>query len=261
MTTANFPENLRRALASFKSISAFCRQVGINRQQINKYLNGMTMPSDYNMQRMARALGVTNKELLLNHDDFQNLMRTNEEFGSSRQDLIDLPDRLRSAFTQPDPGLKRYAGLYQCYIRSESWRGYVLCYAMHIVQRRLWYTTRSVGHFSDPGTRERYLMKSAGTITMRGEALFLIEEDMRAAGLSATILEPSGRSSGQLLRGITVDMPFNIGRRPIATQTVFRKLPNTADMRDVIARTGTFALDSTALDHSIRRLLLEPLSQ
>src|SRR5690349_20368402 len=50
--------NLRFATSFLPSVSQLCRDIGLNRQQVNKYLNGGSRPSPYNLRRIAGYLGI-----------------------------------------------------------------------------------------------------------------------------------------------------------------------------------------------------------
>ena len=50
--------NLRLAASFLPSVSQLCRDIGLNRQQVNKYLNGHSHPSPYNLRRIAAYLGL-----------------------------------------------------------------------------------------------------------------------------------------------------------------------------------------------------------
>lgn len=46
--------NLATLLASFDSVADFCRKLDINRQQFNKYLAGLHVPSQRVLSKLAR---------------------------------------------------------------------------------------------------------------------------------------------------------------------------------------------------------------
>lgn len=53
-----FYANLKYACSTRVSISDFCREVGLNRQQFNRYINGQAHPSPHNLLRIASAFGL-----------------------------------------------------------------------------------------------------------------------------------------------------------------------------------------------------------
>ncbi|MFV0474662.1 MAG: helix-turn-helix domain-containing protein [Pikeienuella sp.] len=56
--TSAVSTNLRELAAEFGSISRLCREGGINRQQLNKYLSGENLPSLPVLAKLCAALGV-----------------------------------------------------------------------------------------------------------------------------------------------------------------------------------------------------------
>ena len=55
----NFSNNLRSLCADYGSIAQVCRDIGLNRQQFNRYLNGSGMPSAHNLRRIVQHFDVS----------------------------------------------------------------------------------------------------------------------------------------------------------------------------------------------------------
>nr|WP_321510676.1 helix-turn-helix transcriptional regulator [uncultured Celeribacter sp.] len=64
MNSQYFSQNLRTLLQKYASLAEGARIIGINRQQLNKYLNGSSFPSARTLNRIASALDV-NLDMLL----------------------------------------------------------------------------------------------------------------------------------------------------------------------------------------------------
>lgn len=60
-----FATNLRFACATRRSISQICREIGINRQQFNRYINGEARPSAHNVARIAAFFGLSAEDFSL----------------------------------------------------------------------------------------------------------------------------------------------------------------------------------------------------
>ncbi len=71
MQSDDFAINLRLLCSTESSVSAICRQIGLNRQQFNKYLSGAARPSPANMRKIAVHFGVRPAEFLLPADEFE----------------------------------------------------------------------------------------------------------------------------------------------------------------------------------------------
>jgi transcriptional regulator with XRE-family HTH domain len=59
----DFAENLRRMSVDKGSIAQVCRELGMNRQQFNKYLAGTTLPGAASLEKLANYFGVDERAL------------------------------------------------------------------------------------------------------------------------------------------------------------------------------------------------------
>jgi transcriptional regulator with XRE-family HTH domain len=253
--------NLRFAASFLPSVSRLCREIGLNRQQVNKYLSGASRPSPYNLRRIAAYFGIEPEELAGPRERFARIWRQRGGLPAVQRDPLRLPEHLRDAFLRPDIDAERFLGVYHCYINSFSWPGHVLRYVMRIGRAGGWIVTKSVGRYpAEPDTGERYLMKCAGVATMQAHLLTIIEQQLLGAPtLSTTILQPTYRSDVGVLSGVCLDTPMGGARRPVASRVVFRFLGRHADLRAAMAQTAVLAPESPAIEPRIRRLLAEPL--
>ena len=69
-----FSANLRFACATRRSISQICREIGINRQQFNRYIGGEARPSPHNVARIARFFGLVAEDFSLTPKQFEARM-------------------------------------------------------------------------------------------------------------------------------------------------------------------------------------------
>lgn len=65
----NFGSNLRELCKSKGSVTGICRELDINRQQFNKYLNGDNFPRKATLEKICRYFAVSDVELLLPKHD------------------------------------------------------------------------------------------------------------------------------------------------------------------------------------------------
>jgi transcriptional regulator with XRE-family HTH domain len=253
--------NLRFATSFLPSVSPLCRDIGLNRQQVNKYLSGASRPSPYNLRRIAAYFGIEPEDLAGPRDRFARIWRQRGGLPVVQRDPLNLPAHLREAFLRPEIGAERFLGVYHCYINSYSWPGHVLRYVMRIGRAGGWIVTKSVGRYpAEPDSGERYLMKCAGVATMQAHLLTIIEQQLLGApSLSTTILQPTYRSDVGVLSGVCLDTPVGGARRPVASRVVFRYLGRHADLRAAMAQTAVLEPESPAIELRIRRLLAEPL--
>lgn len=64
-----FADNLRRECVRFRSISAVCEGIGINRQQFNKYLAGGTIPNVITLRRICSFFNVSEQSLFVGEQE------------------------------------------------------------------------------------------------------------------------------------------------------------------------------------------------
>jgi transcriptional regulator with XRE-family HTH domain len=77
----DFSKNLRFLCSFHRSIADLCRQIGINRQQFNKYLAGQSQPSANNLRLISTYFHLNSNDLFLPEGEFR-AGRTDLIFGS-----------------------------------------------------------------------------------------------------------------------------------------------------------------------------------
>jgi transcriptional regulator with XRE-family HTH domain len=153
-----FADNLRRACAPHKSITAVCLGISINRQQFNKYLSGAVLPNSITLHRICRFLKVSESDLLsprkYDEPGLRRDQKPETKSGTSFRSLVSSSQALRAEV----PGLR--PGYYECYT--------VLPTAPGIVARSL------IGIFERPDelrfTRMTRIVPSAVTYPPKGIA-------------------------------------------------------------------------------------------
>jgi transcriptional regulator with XRE-family HTH domain len=242
------------------SVSQLCRDIGLNRQQVNKYLSGTSRPSPHNLRRVAAYLGIEPEELVLPAERFVQLWRHRGLPRAQKPERPHLPHPLGEAFVRPQGEVERFLGLYHGYLNSCSWPGHVLRYVTRVTRAEHWIATKSLARYADePAGGRPYLMKCAGIATLQADLLVIVEQQLLGVRtLATTILQPTYRSDIRMLTGVCVDAPAGGARRPAASRVVFRYLGRDADARAAIAQTAILASDSPAIEPRIRALLAEP---
>jgi len=252
--------NLRFACSHLPSVSAMCRDVGLNRQQVNKYLNGHSLPSAFNLRRLAGYFGVQPEDMTLPPDRFSEVWRERVDLPAATVEGLQIPAPLRKALTRPESSIERFLGFYHCYINSGSWPGHVIRYVMSLRRVGPWVVTKSLGRYrSEPETGLPYLMKCEGMATMQADLLTIIEQQSLGPGtLSATMLQPTYRSDIGMLTGVCADTPLR-GRSPCASRIVLRSLGRRPDLRAAVEQCAVLPTGSNSIDRRIQRLLAEPV--
>src|SRR5690606_9745477 len=127
MVTAQkiFAANLREACSTRASISQVSREIGVNRQQFNRYINGQALPFADNRLRIARAFAVEPADFDLPREEFRMRLGPFVNREGPGDILLDgYPGDLNA--------LQRYLGFYQTYHQSMSWPGRIVCSCAHL---------------------------------------------------------------------------------------------------------------------------------
>ncbi|MCY4555185.1 MAG: helix-turn-helix transcriptional regulator [Chloroflexi bacterium] len=240
----DFSLNLRLLCSRHPSISELCRQIGLNRQQFGKYLNGSTLPSAHNLRRVCAHFDIDERELFEPHEVFR------ARHGVVASDPRNLPWK---ALFQAFPGdrvlLRRYLGLYHSHFVSPSWPGTIMRALVLMYEREGFVMSRTVERAVDPERGVRQRSKYEGLVSFRGERLFVVErEALFRDSIVETILFPAHRHQLTYLRGMTFGVSWRPRRAPYASRSIWKRLRDGTDARAALRSCGVFALDNRALD-------------
>ncbi|MBQ4824043.1 helix-turn-helix transcriptional regulator [Leisingera sp. HS039] len=252
----DFSRNLRRLCADTGSIAQVCREIGMNRQQFNRYLNGHGLPSAHNLHRIARYFGLEEEALFTPHQDFR------QQRGAAA--AVSAPAvQFGSLFRDQARRLSRFMGVYHGYFRTPTWPGQILrtliwlrpqdgCAVTHTFER-------AIARDGSIRQRSRY----AGMATLRNNRICMYETPRRGGGyLSETVLMPAHPQQVSYLQGLTLGISAGPGQAPFATNTVWVRIGERTSAREALAATGAYPEASPRIDPKVRRLLGEqpPLS-
>ncbi|MDA7946372.1 MAG: helix-turn-helix domain-containing protein [Hyphomicrobiaceae bacterium] len=264
MANAAVAENLRLLTSYYKSVAEACRQLGINRQQFNKYLSGHTAPSRHTLQRICDFFGVEDYELLLPADEFRELVALKPSRASgpvaNGPAYMDHIDRLIHA-SRGDA--ERYCGYYFAYRYSFSDSG-----ALQKSLVRFWrederILSKRVERFQDRDGEEvaPFLCKYLGTLLLLRDRIYVIEYDaLRRQEVSQTILYPGYRSRLTWLSGLNMGVSTRDDRRIGCGRVLYQHLGRTIDLRRALGQLGKFETDSDQVPDMVRETLCEGVS-
>jgi transcriptional regulator with XRE-family HTH domain len=85
----DFASNLRRLVATKTSIAQVCRDLGMNRQQFNKYLSGNTFPAPNTLRKIAEYFAVDQRVLFTHPETNQKEPGLDAEHLVLSRDQID----------------------------------------------------------------------------------------------------------------------------------------------------------------------------
>lgn len=249
MSPSPFAANLRHACSTRRSVSDICRQVGINRQQFNRYVNGQAAPSPHNLSRIAGFFGLRPADFSLDPLFFEQ--RLANAAGEAFQS-----DALRACFPGNLQSLRRHLGYYQTYHVSLSWPGMIVCSCARLDEHEGMVRVKSIERIQDRSHEIRQFSKYVGLASYLRHRLFVVERSMGAEPMIAqTILTPFETHQRIYLKGMTLGISWRKQNLPYASRVIWRHLGTDTDRRQLLARCGVLAPNSRQLPPTVREFL------
>lgn len=253
MHQTDFSQNLKLLCSFEKSVSDICRAIGINRQQFNKYLNGASRPSPYNLQRICDHFHIQSADLHLPQAEFADRMQFHTGGGQTRERQA--MRWLSGAFPGNRRALGRYLGYYLAHFHSFSWDGHILRSLVCIYERDGMILTKTIERNRDPVDGAFFLSKYDGYVSLLDNRLFAVEfQSLARDAIVETVLYPTGRSQLTMLRGVTFGLSSK-QRNPYVSRTAWKFLGRSVDHRLALKACGLVPIRSADLDRQIVQIL------
>ncbi|MFD1157325.1 helix-turn-helix domain-containing protein [Roseovarius aestuarii] len=247
----NFSVNLRSICAEHGSIAQVCREIGINRQQFNRYLNGGGMPSAHNLRRIARYFNLAEADLFADHGDFTRRHILNQKRTASGP-----ADLMTGAFRDQAKVLRRYLGFYHAHFQTPSWDGMILRSLIWLYEKDGYVMTRSLERVRSEDGNINQNSRYEGMVAQRGNRIYAVEHEMvREGSIVETILTPSHRQQVKYLRGMTIGVAWSPHVSPYASRSIWKRVDERISARDALKTCGAFATRSHHIDPTIRNYL------
>lgn len=253
----NFSENLRCICAESGSIAQVCREIGINRQQFNRYLNGAGMPSAHNLRRIARHFGLTDADLFADPNEFVSRHIQNQKRPAGKP--VEL---LTGPFRDQSQSLKRYLGFYHSHFQTPSWDGMIMRSLIWMFEKDGYVMTRSIERVTARDGSVKQKSRYEGLATQRGNRVYVVEHELaRDGSVVETILTPSHRQQVMFLRGMTIGVAWRPHMTPYASRAIWKRIGSATSLRDALKACGAYPIDSRRIDPTIRSFLTEQTNQ
>jgi transcriptional regulator with XRE-family HTH domain len=247
-----FVANLRFACATRRSISQICREIGINRQQFNRYISGEARPSPHNVARIAAFFGLSAQDFSLSPKLFEaRLIRPDQDRSEARLLFEGFPGDLSA--------LRRHIGYYQTYHTSPSWPGLVVCSCSRIYEASGSMRVKSIERIRDAANEIQQFSKYVGLVTFWRNRIFITERNVGwEPMLSQTILMPFDVHQRVYLRGTTMGVSWRKENRPYASRMIWRYIGQEPDLRQMLGRCGVLSFGSRQLPTTVKSFLDTP---
>ena len=254
----NIARNLKLLCSYAPSIADACRNLGINRQQFTKYLNGSSRPSARNIRRICDYFGVEEEELLLPHGRFAELVSLRPRARHLLRALGPAATHIDRMIAGSVDSLKLYCGYYFYYYYTPSRPGMIRRSLLRISEYKgVYYTRLSERIQPDESPLGRsHFVRYVGVALMLGGRIFITDHNSNALrSLSQTILFPAGAEVPEYLTGMTLGVQGRSARSPFAAQVFLEYLGKTTDLRRDMMQTGIFSAQSPDLPRRVGRML------
>lgn len=253
LSSGQFSQNLRFLCATKPSVSLICRDIGLNRQQFDRYLSGASMPSAHNLRRICSYFSVREQDLFGDQVRLREMVDGQSQVGPLRP--------LQSAL-EPEAGelaiLRNYVGLYHYYFLTPSWTGKVQCGLLDFRVENGAARTRYLARVREPNFDRLYRSRFEGCATYRGDRLFILEYSPRVQdSFGQTILYPAHRHDPNYLSGMTCGIAWHPRRSPFASRVILKRVRETTPLRKAIEGCGLYPPDGRSLDPVIRGFFAE----
>ena len=260
--TDNFQTNLRWVCGYYKSISEVCRKIGINRQQFNKYLNGTSEPSEYNMRLICNFFGVEEYEILKPHDEFKYTIDVNEAPATSADQAPARHGETATIFNQENNVPSMYLGYYYKYYQSFSDPGKILKAFVHIYTDNGISRYKCIERLGDPANRtdSRFVFKYVGVAQFLRDRIFLVDrEALLGAEISQTILYPTFKSRLDVLHGLLLGVAGRASREPICARVLMEYLGPEVNLKAAMRQSGLYDFNSPDITDLIKDAILNDM--
>ncbi|MBB3396035.1 helix-turn-helix transcriptional regulator [Rhizobium sp. BK060] len=218
----NFGSNLRFLCERQGTVSNICRKIKINRQQFNKYLSGLHLPSVQNQRLIANFFGLSKAIMFADPEEFRTLMEGNyfyaiDALRNSKRMIPFLDTLLIDEKASGD----QYVGVYDRYQYSSIYKGKILRSAYCIYRNRDFLQHYYIERFPSLENSDKieYVFKYHGFTVPLGGRLFSLDfEAVQKNEMTFGIYAPVQRSSRSFLMGITSGIAETMLRPPYSTK-------------------------------------------
>ncbi|MFU0507558.1 helix-turn-helix domain-containing protein [Pseudaminobacter sp. NGMCC 1.201702] len=250
--------NLIYLCGFYPSISEVCRQIGINRQQFNKYTSGAVMPSLFVLKRIADFFGLEVEEICLPHDNLRAIFQIRSNAAPAEVSvgsrLLDDIGMFSQEFSEP---LDKYEGYYYRYYYAYDLSGRVVRSLFRLSKSDGFYVTRHIERIFHPSSagKHKTAFKYRGFATGLSNCIFVLEfESLMKSCIAHAVFPIVPRPGQRYLFGLQTSLSTTHGR-PAASRVVLERIRPNIAVRKMLARCGTFEPNSPELEPDLLQLI------
>lgn len=259
--TEHLAENIRYLVSRMPSIAEASKRTGINRQQLNKYLNGSSAPSLRTMRRIATLFEIPTEALMRPRDELAHLLR-NTAAPRVMPPYRAAIEKLTSAQTKASEILAPYCGRYFRYNCVPHMRQHVLRTYAVIFQRQGVTQAMVLERFTPvgaPWTRNN-VRRTLHLLSVVQDRIQFIDCGTRDHEVTPgfALFYPVYTSGVRYLSGVLLGS-FGFGARPIySSNIVMQRRSAGQSLREDLIACGLITLDDPALGPEVCERLCLP---
>jgi transcriptional regulator with XRE-family HTH domain len=245
-------KNLRLLCSYGRSVSEVCRQAGINRHQLKRYLVGTTSPSMHTLRRLCDFFGVEEHEILMRHADFApivrmrppRLQRTRDRVAEFTSQVAEISD-LRAA--------RHYVGYYHVYFQPDRLVPEIHRALTRITLEDRCLITKTIERYPEGSAGLPRVVKYGGVAFLSGRTLTVMERRSHAEDSAFfSILYAADESQLTFLSGLSLGVSPDSSRTVYSVRLCWQYLGQEVDTRRRIAQCGQFPPDTPDISNYIR---------
>lgn len=247
----DFSKNLRSLCVRNGSFAQTCRDIGINRQQFNRYINGHGMPSAHNLHRIARYFDISENDLRLEHQEFL------ERFVHTKPEANIGPAAVMSEiFRNQANSLRRFLGSYHAYFQTPSWPDQIFRSFIRLREEQGYVVSHSFERAETKDGSIRQKTRYAGLVAFKANRIYLVEHAFSDDGaISESILFPAHRQQVSFLKGQVLGVAARPRFAPYSSPLVWKRIPERVTAREALEATGAFSIHSDKIDPVVRKYM------
>ena len=248
-----FADNLRHECARFRTIAEVCIGIGINRQQFNKYLAGLSIPNTLTVRRICQFLEINEQDLFLSDagKPVQSTIGNTIKFSSKslRNGPFGFLVRASDKFDFNRELLEQ--GNYYCYFPLQNVPGMLLRSLLTVKNdgEFLSFTRLTVLSISNRGTKSSIKGRHSGTIFRTRSEMYLLGTNRYSPfQLSFMSINSTSLKQENFCTGYAVT---HGGQGLVNIPTCITRLNNQTDMRTIIKTLGAVHETDSTVDPAV----------
>lgn len=231
----------------------------INRQQFNKYMSGLHIPSTQNRRLIAKYFGLSPDIFFVEHEEFRMLIEGNYFHAlEALSHAARFSGFLETGLLHQRSTADGFIGIYDRYQYSSIYRGKILRSAFCIYRNRDFLQHYYVERFPsfDRPSKADYVFKYHGfTIPLDGRIFSIDFEVGQKNEMTFGIYAPVQRSAKNFMFGITSGIAATMLRPPYATKVAMHFRSPGMLRKEHLKRVTTLEENDTSIPVEVRQFL------